>query len=217
MQIRPLRPWLVALLLILIGSHAAFYLFRVSSWSELVDYEWISLLVFVTCFPAGLALLCLARPSNRPAIAVTSLAASQPTAARTRALRQLFHQPPPFGVIASLILFLVVVPMWVLQFWNLPSAGLTVDLITSDFPPPATPWPEALILRIDAHNRWYLNAALTSPSALPNDLRTELSRRAQWLVYVEADPEIPYASAIAAMEIIRAAHARVVLLPPGSK
>src|SRR5690348_10461743 len=120
------------------------------------------------------------QPCSKPTDSSThsrSPAALSPAAAGssfTGRRRQLFHRPPPFGVIASLILFLVVVPMWVLQFWNLPSAGLTVDLITSDFPPPATPWPEALILRIDAHNRRYLNAALTSPSALPNDLRTEL-------------------------------------------
>jgi hypothetical protein len=76
MQIRPLRPWLVALLLILIGSHAAFYLFRVSSWSELVDYEWISLLVFVIYFPAGLALMCRRVPATAPP---SRLPASQTT------------------------------------------------------------------------------------------------------------------------------------------
>jgi len=78
-------------------------------------------------------------------------------------------------------------------------------------------WPEALIVRIDAHNLWYLSGKLTSASALPNDLKTELSRRAQWVVYFEADPEIPYASAVGGMEIIRAAHAGVILLTPASE
>jgi len=72
------------------------------------------------------------------------------------------------------------------------------------------------MVRIDAQNRWYLSGNLTSASVLPNELRAELSRRAQWMVYVEADPDVPYAWPIAAMEIVRAAHARVILLTPES-
>jgi len=63
MQIRALRPWLVAVSLILVGNYAAFYLFRVSAWSELECFEWLALFLSVICFGAGLGSLNLARPT----------------------------------------------------------------------------------------------------------------------------------------------------------
>jgi len=215
MQIRALRPWVVAVSLILVGNYAAFYLFRVSAWSELECFEWLALFLSVICFGAGLGSLNLARPTVS-GIAVTSLSASHSQASPRFSLRPRFHRLPPFGLIGSLGLFLVIVPLWMMQFGDLPSKGLSVDLVRPGLPAQATPWPEAIRLRIDVHNRWYLNDALTSGSALPNALKAALSRRAQWVVYIEADPDVPYGGPVAAMEIVRAAHARVILLTPQS-
>jgi biopolymer transport protein ExbD len=212
MDIRPVRPWLIGISLTLLGSHAAFHSFRVSAWTELKDYEFLSLVVSVICLAAGCGSLTIALASTRPAIAPTSLAAQ--LACPRLPLRPRFHRLPQFGLIGSFALFLVIVPMWIMDFGSLPSKGLSVDLVRSDLSP--LTGPETIILRIDARNRWYLNGVATSPSGLPNALKVELSRRAKWLVYVGADPDVPYAWPIAAMEIVRASHARVILLTPAS-
>lgn len=217
MQLRPARPWLLAICLLLVGIHFTIYLFRASAWTDLERYEWLSLIAAITCFAAGLASLTIALPARRSDVA--PLPVSDDNRAATGAgfpLRRRIHRLPPFGLIASIAMLFVIVPIWLMQFGDLPSKGLSVDLVRSDLPPKTERWPEAITVRIDARNRWYLNGKPTSATALPNELKAELSRRAQWVVYVEADPDVPYAWPIAAMEIVLAAHARVILLTPGS-
>ena len=144
MQLRPARPWLFATCLILLGSHAAFHLFRVSAWTDLENYEWLSLVVALTCFAAGLASLTISLPSSRSHEAPASWSENSPAApSLVLRLRPRFHRFPSFGFTTSVMLSLVIVSIWIMQFGDLPSKGLawTLSGMVSHHKPPGGPKP----------------------------------------------------------------------------
>jgi len=58
----------------------------------------------------------------------------------------------------------------------------------------------------------YLNSKATSWNRLGSDLKDELKLRPEWVVYVEADPNLPWADAATVIDVAKGLHARVVLL-----
>ena len=78
----------------------------------------------------------------------------------------------------------------------------------------ADPFRAPLVLRIDGEGRWYLNEIPTSPEMLKATLGAEFSRRADWVVYLEADPDVEVRTAASAMDIVQGAHGRVVIAAP---
>jgi hypothetical protein len=58
----------------------------------------------------------------------------------------------------------------------------------------------------------YVNSKPVKWDELGDALTNELKLRPDWVVYVEADEEVRWSDVVAAMDIIRSRHARIVLL-----
>ncbi len=76
---------------------------------------------------------------------------------------------------------------------------------------------EPLVVRIGFSGRsvqpsLHLNSKLVSWENLDNALEESLKLRPDWVVYVDADPEVDWQRVSDVMDIIRNAHAQVVLL-----
>jgi biopolymer transport protein ExbD len=78
------------------------------------------------------------------------------------------------------------------------------------------PWLKPLVLRIDAKERWFLDGEPVTPEAFPAALKKLLSRRPDWFVYLEADPNLDYRAPARAMDMIQGLHAKVILMTPGA-
>ena len=68
----------------------------------------------------------------------------------------------------------------------------------------------------------YLNSKPVAREDLAPLLKSELKSRAEWFVYIEADPDVEWGDAVNVMDIVRGTGAQVVLqtiqpaLPPAS-
>ena len=60
--------------------------------------------------------------------------------------------------------------------------------------------------------RLYVNSTLTSWDKLADVLRDQLKLRPKWVIYVEADPNVTWTSAVNVMDVAKGLQARVVLL-----
>jgi biopolymer transport protein ExbD len=78
------------------------------------------------------------------------------------------------------------------------------------------PWLKPLVLRIDATNRWFLNGEPVTLESFPGALKKSLSRRPDWFVYLEADPDLEFRVPAHAMDMIQELHAKVILMTPGA-
>ena len=121
---------------------------------------------------------------------------------------------PTYGYCAVMVLSLVGPFFWVIHtrvsprgIWILTPSW---TLSAARYYPARTP----LVLRIDNEGRWYLNERPTVPELLKATLRAEFSRRSDWVVYLDADPDIEVQAAASAMDIIQGAHGRVVIAAP---
>jgi biopolymer transport protein ExbD len=70
---------------------------------------------------------------------------------------------------------------------------------------------------LDTPPRLYLNSRLVSRREFEGALKEELSRRPDWVVNVEADPELPWQDILDVADTIRGLHAKVVLLTSETK
>jgi len=144
-------------------------------------------------------------------------------------LRQgpLFKRGPPLtlpaiGLLYSHLLLLVILPSFLVFWsaWGYPEhfTGLHVQLVRADLlAMTVDPFTEPLVVRIDSHNIWYLNAKQISPAELPSALHAALARRASWIVYFDADSDMRFMDAAVALDIIQGARAKVVLLTPKTR
>ncbi len=58
----------------------------------------------------------------------------------------------------------------------------------------------------------YINSKPTSWNRFAVDLKNELKLRPKWVVYVQADPILPWADIASAIDVAKGLHADVVLL-----
>jgi biopolymer transport protein ExbD len=202
---------------------------RLRVWTEKSYYtdstgpvQWLSLL----CAGAGMSLLVifghrqLRGRSARPA----SFALSESTGqhfhfAQKFQLTKKFSGLPPFGLVAAIICFVGVFPLYVLESPR-PPLGLKVRVlkpaVLSAKVKPLTE-PVVVRLRVGLPRKLYLNSRLVSLSTLDVELKKELKLRPDWVVYFDADPDLPWEQAAEVIDIIRGAGAEVVLLTPGSR
>ena len=135
-------------------------------------------------------------------------------------LRQPFSGFATFGILGVFIYFLFVVPVWVITSVHLIPKGLAVQLLQPGVPPPGTDkWTPPLIVRIKdmgpaALPQLYVNSAAVSWNDLGKTLKTELGHRPEWVVYVEGDPNLPYANVATVIDVAKSMQAKVVLLTP---
>jgi biopolymer transport protein ExbD/TolR len=137
-------------------------------------------------------------------------------------LKQPFSGLPAFGLLATLTILVVVIPLWVMQSSHRMPRGLYVGILKPG--PLATesgPRIEPIVVRIayagiGAQPQVYVNLKLVSWDRLGSALKGELKLRPDWVVYLQADNRVAWADAVNAMDIAKGMHAKVVLLTPKS-
>ena len=137
-------------------------------------------------------------------------------------LRSRLQELPPFGLVYALILASLLIPSCLifLHEWGYDhrSVGIDVHLLKPGLLKTASDsWAEPLVGRVEnvgpgSPPRLYLNSKLVGWEALAPELKTKLKSRSDWVVFIEADDDINWGDAVNAMDIIRGAGARVVLL-----
>lgn len=129
-----------------------------------------------------------------------------------------FSTPPHFALFCSTVLVLVVFAMMVLTAPT-PSNGLYISLNVApnaryDLTPP-------VIVRIRQDPKLYPNLFVNSKrvewSGLKDALRDELKIRPDWVIYVDGDPNLPFAHVAEVVGIGKELHAKVVLLTPATR
>lgn len=130
-------------------------------------------------------------------------------------LRRRISALPAFGY----LYVSAIIPLAILMPLTLPTdpQGIWVSLRVPPRESRLQAWQSGLILRIDLNGAWYLNSQKVTPGDLSTVLAKGLSRRAERVVYLEANPEVEYQQIIAATEAIKAVHVKVVLLTPMQK
>ena len=131
-------------------------------------------------------------------------------------LRRQFSSPPAFALLAAPVLvILIIVFMVVLQPY--PARGLYVKVLKPG--PLAAPDPlsdpvvvQILDAGLGVTPELYVNSKPTSWNKFGDDLKNELKLRPKWVVYVQADPNLPWADITSAIDVAKGLHADVVLL-----
>jgi biopolymer transport protein ExbD len=132
--------------------------------------------------------------------------------------RAVFSGLPAFAVIAVFVLMLVLIPLWLVTFWKEPSKGIWVLTSSRSLKTSGTDQlVEPLILRIDKQNRWFLDGKAVSPETFSAALKKELSRRSDWFVYLDANPELPFGVPAAAMDMIQELNAKIIFVTPSTE
>jgi len=132
-------------------------------------------------------------------------------------LRKQFSSPPAFALLAAPFLLIPII-FFMIFLQPYPSKGLYVQVLK---PGPLAPTNDLLsqpvvVQVVDAGPKAtpevYVNSKATSWNRLGSDLKDELKLRPEWVVYVEADPNLPWADAATVIDVAKGLHARVVLL-----
>ena len=131
-------------------------------------------------------------------------------------LRRQFSSPPAFALLAAPVLvILIIIFMVVLQPY--PARGLHVKVLKPGPLAATDPLIDPVVVQIlDAGlgvtPEIYINSKPTSWSTFGDDLKNELKVRPKWVVYVQADPNLPWADIVNAIDVAKRLHADVVLL-----
>ncbi len=129
--------------------------------------------------------------------------------------RPLFSGLPPYGITATLALLLLV-GISVSVTIKPPSKGIRVFTSSRSLRTPKNDQRiKPLVLRIDKENRWFLDGKAILPEDFSGILKEALSRRPDWLVYLDADPNLPFGVPAQAMDMIQGLYARTILVTPG--
>lgn len=126
-----------------------------------------------------------------------------------------FSSPPSFGLFcSSTLIFSVFFIGLILTLQFSPSRGIRVHLARAV---PSLLLAGPVVVRIGFSGRGvqpnlHLNSKLVSWENLDNALKESLELRPDWVVYVDADPEVDWQCVTDVMDIIRNAHAQVVLV-----
>ncbi len=133
------------------------------------------------------------------------------------AVPQHFRWPLSFGTIGALFLAAIAVPMGEIYFIQFSSASPALGIYISVLAPAAlnqsrVSEPPVPVVRVENPTRWYLNGDQLLPTELPAALKNVLKTRPDWTVYVVANPNVEFRDVVAAMDVIRGEHARIVLL-----
>ena len=76
------------------------------------------------------------------------------------------------------------------------------------------PCSQAWVVRVESSEVWYLNSARIEPDDLPDALRAQIGTRTSCIVLFDAKPDVPFAEAIHAIDLIEQSPGRVVVLTP---
>jgi biopolymer transport protein ExbD len=131
-------------------------------------------------------------------------------------LRRQFSSPPAFALLAAPVLVvLIIIFMVLLQPY--PARGLYVKVLKPGPLAATDPLSNPVVVQIlDAGlgvtPELYVNSKPTPWNRFADDLKNELKLRPKWVVYVQADPILPWADIANAIDVAKGLHADVVLL-----
>lgn len=123
---------------------------------------------------------------------------------------------PSVGYMFAVTWFVIFLAFAPFRFVRQQNDGIPVRLLRGDVigasvvAGPVT----GLLVYVDATGELYLNSKRVTAAELQAALANEFARRADWSVYVEGDPDAAYLAVIQAMDLVRGAHGRVILLTP---
>jgi biopolymer transport protein ExbD len=130
-----------------------------------------------------------------------------------RAPLPLIHHPPHWPLFFVAILSVLIFTFMI--FGPVPSKGLFVTWKNRDAVVwEKSPWPDAPEVYVRAPARFFVNGQEVSQSDLRAKLVEQLSRRAEWTVYLEAEPDVAFMEAAHAMDTIQACGAELVWITP---
>ena len=121
-----------------------------------------------------------------------------------------------------LFLVLVWVPVCVFTSFRLTPLGIWVRVLVQRIPSAPTtvlPTPK-LVLRVVCNKSataYMINGRLLPSKDLQDELKHELARQPDWTVYVDGDSDCGFSDVMDAIDIVRAVHAKVVLVTPASR
>lgn len=119
--------------------------------------------------------------------------------------------------LTCLIFLLLYLPFSPLINWprsyGIPARVLRPGVIQAYAGPQIT----GLLVYVDRSGNLYLNSKRVTAKDLPRALQAEFSRRADWSVYVDGDSDADYESVVRAMDLVRSAQGRVIILTPNMR
>ena len=121
-----------------------------------------------------------------------------------------------------LFLVLVWVPVCVITGLRWPVRGIWVRVLLPEIPSVVTkvsPTPK-LVLRVVCNKSgtaYMINGRLQPSKDSEDELKHQLARQPNWTVYVDGDSDCGFRDVVDAIDIVRAAHAKVVLVTPSSR
>jgi biopolymer transport protein ExbD len=79
------------------------------------------------------------------------------------------------------------------------------------------PCAQALVVRVESDEAWYLNSKRIEPDDFAEALRAQMGASRNCIVFFDAEPDVDYAVAIHAIDLIEQSQGTVVLLTPETK
>lgn len=136
-------------------------------------------------------------------------------------LRKRFSVLPDRGLVGGAIVLLLLLPVFVMVTRHELARGIYVRLV----PRPRSGPDEVCLLgpvvvTVRQHGsaaQLFLGSRKVRPERLEEALKSELTRRANWEVFVEGDDSVSFADTIFAIDAIDALHAKAVILTPRLK
>jgi len=186
-------------------------------WSELLG--WSSLI----CFASGVVILgCVLvdkRRDEKVHTGVNGVEQVGPVIAQPgvrRPLRARIEGLPGFGTVATLVMFVVLMPVWIsFSLHNIPT-GIFVRVSSKEYlRATANRSVGPLIVSVERRREtvvYLIDGNEVSVADLHDALKRELSRRADWVVFVEGDEDLPYQDIVQVIDIANGLHARSVML-----
>lgn len=113
------------------------------------------------------------------------------------------------------VLFLLFAPFRLVKY---PAHGIPVRLLRPGvILASSTRYRTGLLVYVDRSGNFYLNSQPIAPEELPQALEEEFEPRADWSVYIEAESAADYQQVARAMDLVRKAHGKLIMLTPGTR
>jgi len=148
-----------------------------------------------------------------------TLRAQRESARRNLALMGPASILPSIGYVYALTYFVVFLAFapFILGKW-MPSRGISARLLRPGaIHASSDRQPTGLLVYVDRNGELYLNSKAVTAEELSRALEDEFGRRADWSVYVEGDSDVTYLAVVQAMDLVRGAHGKVIMLTPNMR
>lgn len=192
---------------------------------RLQTLAWIALVIVL----AGLGLLSYVTVQSLkvhgPELGVVDRQAPIPSAALRPLKLRLAKQVsalPHFGMLCATFLVVIVFILVVLET-PYPTKGIyvSVNVKSSDAGVPNSAMPPIVVRIQDVGPgltpKLYVNATAVEWESLEDAVKGQLKLRAQWVVYVDGDSDLPWQNIAQVADIAKGLHAKVVLLTPETR